>query len=144
MALAGDVAFVDELGEVVEDASDVQLAETLAVFASSAGQSDSTNRLADLFDVDLETTPPVDNDVLSWDEATAMWVAKTPGGGTDAATLTGLAPDSTGAANAHVPVTEADGTLKVASLDVSGAGNLPYMMKAGFNLTGGGTVSCTR
>jgi len=61
---------------------------------------------------------------------------------TTAENLQGYTPDTTGAANAHVPVTTGDGTLKLASLDVSGAGNFPWMVRVPINLTGGGTVTC--
>ena len=139
VALAGDVA-LDESEEIAtEDASGIALEERLLSIGSE--QKDHSHQLSDLSDVDTTTTPPVANNFLGWDTLSKKWVPKIPAGGTDAATLTGLAPDGTGAANAHVPVTEADGTLKLANLDVSGAGNFPWMQKAALNLTGGGQVS---
>lgn len=139
MALAGDVALDGLVEMTAEDAGDIVLEERL--LSISPAQGDQVRSLGDLADVDIVSVPPVENNMLGWDTASAKWVPKAPGTLTDAATLTGLAPDSTGAANAHVPVSEADGTLKVASLDVSGAGNFPWMQKAVGNLTGGGQVT---
>ena len=80
VAMVGDVAQDDSPGEIVEDASEVETAERMALLKEE--KKGGAARLAELEDVDTQTVEPADANVLKYDAASGKWVPGEGGGST--------------------------------------------------------------